>query len=45
MDSKQTDHQASIIKMDGKICVQVISILIDPGYNYIYVNIDLVDKC
>ena len=26
-------------------CDQVVSILIDPGYNYSYVNHDLVDKC
>jgi len=31
--------------MDGKLCDQVVSILIDPRYNYIYVNLDLVDKC
>jgi len=31
--------------MDDKICDQVISILIDPGSNYRYVNADLVDKC
>ena len=31
--------------MDGKICDQVISILIDPGYNYSYVNPDLMDRC
>ena len=31
--------------MDGKICDQVISILIHPGSNYSYVIPDLVDKC
>ena len=31
--------------MDGTLCDQVVSILIDPGYNYSYVNLDLVDKC
>ena len=31
--------------MDGKLCDQVISILIDLGSNYSYVNPDLVDKC
>jgi len=30
--------------MDGKICDQVVSILIDPGSNYSYVNLDLMDK-
>ena len=45
VDSRQVDHQASIIEMDGKICDQVVSILIDPGYNYSYINPNLVDKC
>jgi len=30
--------------MDSKICDQVVSIFIDPRYNYSYVNPDLVDK-
>lgn len=30
LDYKQGDHQASIIDMDGKLCNQVVSILIDP---------------
>jgi len=45
MDNKQVDHEASIIEMDSKICDQVVSILIDPGFSYSYVNPDLVDKC
>lgn len=39
------DHQESIIEMDGKLCDQVVSILIDPRYNYIYSNPALVHKC
>ena len=31
--------------MDGKICDQVVSILIDLGSNYSYISPDLVDKC
>lgn len=31
--------------MDGNICDQIVSILIDPGSNYSYINPDLVDKC
>lgn len=31
--------------MDGKLYDQFISILIDPGYNYSYVNPNLADKC
>ena len=44
MDNKEADHHASIIEMDGKICDQVISILIDPRSNYNYVSLHLVDK-
>ena len=45
VDSRQADHQALIIEMYGKICDQVFYILIDPGSNYRYINLDLVDKC
>ena len=45
MDNSRTYHHASIIEMDDKLCNQVVSILIDPGSNYSYVNSDLVDKC
>jgi len=31
--------------MDGKICDQIISILVDTGSNYSYVSPKLVDKC
>jgi len=31
--------------MDGKLCDQVVSILIDYGSNYSYINIDLADTC
>jgi len=31
--------------MEGKLCGQFVSILIELGSNYIYVNPDLVDKC
>ena len=45
LDNRQVDNHASIIEMDGKLWDQVISILINPGSNYSYVNPDLVDKC
>ena len=45
LDNKKIYHQTSIIDMDGKICDQVFSILIDHGSNYSYVNPNLVDKC
>lgn len=31
--------------MEGTICDQVVSILIDHGSNYIYISPDLVEKC
>jgi len=45
LDNRQADHQASIIEMDGKLCDQVVSILIDHESNYSYVSANLVDKC
>jgi len=31
--------------MEGKICDQRVSILIDPKSSYRYINPDLMDKC
>jgi len=31
--------------MEGKLCDQVVSILIDPRSNYSYISPNLVDKC
>jgi len=45
LDNRQVDHQAFIIEIDGKLCDQVVSILIGPGSNYIYVSPDFVNKC
>ena len=45
LDNKHVDHQESIIEMEGELCDQVVSILIDHGSNYSYVSLDLVDKC
>lgn len=45
MDNCQVDHPASIVEMEGKLKEKFISILIDPSSNYIYVIIDIVDKC
>jgi len=45
VDTRHADHQASIVDMDGKLCDQVVSILIDPRFNSSYINPDLVDKC
>ena len=45
LDNKQADHQETVIEMDGKLCDQVVSILVDPGSNYGNVSPDMVDKC
>jgi len=45
LDNRKENHQAFIIEMEGKLCDQVFSILIDPGSNSSYVNANLVDKC
>jgi len=45
LDNKQAEYHASIIEKEGKLCDQVISILIDPRSNYSNVSPDLVDKC
>jgi len=44
MENRHADHQTSIIRMEGKLFDQVVSILIDPGSNYTYINPNLVDK-
>jgi len=41
----KVDYHASIIEMDDKLCDRVVSFFIDPGSNYSYVNLDMVDKC
>ena len=43
--NRHVDHQESIIEMDGKLFDQVVSILVNPGSNFSYVNPDLPDKC
>ena len=40
-----TKNKQNTIEMEGKLCDQVISILIDLGSNYSYVSPNLVDKC
>jgi len=45
LDNRQAYHHISIIEMEGKLCDQVVSILIDPRYDYGYVSLHLVDKC
>ena len=45
VDNRQANSQELIIEMDGKLCDQVVSILIDPGSKYSYSNPDLMYKC
>eukprot|EP00253_Pinus_taeda_P005252 PITA_05252 len=45
LDNKREYYQTSIIEINGKLCDQVISILIDLGSSYSYVSPHLVDKC
>lgn len=44
MDKKKEDHQTSIIEIEGKICDEVFSMLIDPRSNYSHISPDFVDK-
>jgi len=44
-DNHQADHQESIIETKGKLCNQIVSILIDLGFNYSYINVEIVEKC
>lgn len=44
LDNRQANHWAYVINMDGKLCEQVVSILIDSRSNYSYVDPNLVDK-
>jgi hypothetical protein len=45
LDNKQVDRQASVVKMEGIIANHLVSILIDPSSNLIYVAPQTVDKC
>jgi hypothetical protein len=45
VDNKQTDHQASVVDMEGMIANHLLSILIDPISNLSYVAPQAVDKC
>ena len=45
LDSKQADHQASVVEMEGMITNHLVSILIDPSSNLSYISPKAVDKC
>jgi hypothetical protein len=45
LDNNQSDHQASVVDMEVMIADHLVSILIGPGSNLIYVAPQNVDKC
>jgi hypothetical protein len=44
LDNNQSDHQASVVEMEGMIANRLVSILIDPVSNLSYVAPHTVDK-
>ena len=44
IDKHQVDHKASIIEMEGKLCNQFVSTLIDLSSNYSYIISEIVEK-
>jgi hypothetical protein len=44
-DNKNSGHQDSMVEMEGMISNHLVSILIDPGSNLIYVAPQTVDNC
>ena len=44
-DGRQADHQATMVKIEGKILNTYASILIDPGAYWSYVAPNIVDLC
>lgn len=45
LHNKQVDHLALVIKMEGIVVNQHVSILIDLGYNLNYINPNISKKC
>jgi hypothetical protein len=45
LGNNQSDHQSSVVEMEGMIANHLVSILIDPGSNLSYVAPHTVDKC
>ena len=44
LDHQQADHQSNMIEVEGMICNQSISILIDLGVIHSYIDPKLVEK-
>jgi hypothetical protein len=45
LDSRQVDHQDSVVDMEGMISNHIVSILIEPSSNLSYVSPQTVEKC
>ena len=45
LENRQTDHQTSMVEVQGMIQSQFVSILIDPGATLSYVSPNIVEKC
>jgi hypothetical protein len=45
LEDQEVDHQSTVIKVEGKIAKQSISILIDLGSNHSYVMSRIVEVC
>jgi hypothetical protein len=44
LDGRQTDHQSTIVEVEGKIHFNNVSILIDPGASLSYITPSLVES-
>ena len=44
LDHRQADHQSNMIEVEGMICNQSISILIDSGASHSYIDPKLVER-
>jgi hypothetical protein len=45
LDNNQTDHQASVVELEGMIFNHLVSVLIDPGSNLSYISPRTVNNC
>ena len=45
LENRQEDHQTSMVKIEGMIKIQPISILIDPGESLSYLSPRIVEMC
>jgi hypothetical protein len=45
LENRQSDHQASVVEMEGMVTNHVISIMIDPSSNLSYISPQTIEKC